>query len=487
MEDVDIDMIRNMLGDELDMSGDYTYAPVEVEETVSEQNENRWGKWMAQGARLQQEMGTASVFYSVDNWDELEEKGYLETSPLAAQATPVEELMATIGLVNVDAAYRGTPLPHDFRMLTDASHFLYNGMPVLEMRFPACKLDLLPETVAKNLSRNVDGRRQVVTGTGRHLFMGAIECVGEPQVIFSIATYLESAYFLMERTTIRKVNPQPEAWIIGGTPIFTADGREQWRDAISPRQSAVVMVDGNYWWAPYERWVPMLSSGLHLHDRNNRVFDLQVEIPAGLWEVNLDELGSYRETKRPPVSYELLRAWQKLPRLHSVFFSTTPKDVCSFVVSAQEFNLSKAPQCYNEDSTLMSLHMVSVLHKPKGLRMRDFLISQSDTKPGKCDCSGGDIFHFYAWSMSHGYLWSTMEMYSGRSDVRDQYGGVLVVVPNALREKLLKVGAREDVDEPRAVWLMGSWRMRNLLSCFSRGRSTFAVRKWRRLRARPVD
>jgi len=347
-------------------------------------------------------------------------------------------------------------------------------LPVLQVHMPPCKLDILPETVARNVSCNYKGVRQILTGSGRHLFMGAITCEGDVEVVFSVTTVLGKTYFSLTRTQVREVPPQPESWMIGGVLVYSADNQEKWMDCIEEEKSAVVFIDGNYWWAPYERWVSVWSDHGKIMDRRRRVFGLSHELPNGVWEVNLDDDTRFRQTERPPISYELLRAWQKYVKLPPPLYANKLEWISEFRINRMIYDVSTVPYVFVTDSTLMSLHMVQNQRRPKGMRMMDFFFD---------NCHGHEthvnMFMFYKWSARRGILWAAHECYAGVNAAVEPFACFRVRVPYALHSKLIKCGA--SVVHRDVVWLFGVHRTLLLLVSLGRPSVKFSVESCRGL------
>lgn len=451
----DDDELRRMLG----------FDAVSFDEQKITKLDTAWSQWVVDSGDVIFRGDPLSVmdgFYETVACEDV-----IETRQPLQLATPLEECLAqTIGLVNLNAAYKGEMMNHDFRFTSDVSSLVFQGMDVLEIDFPPAKLELLPSSVAENMCRNVDGERVVATGTGRHYFMGAIACQGEPSVVFSITTERGTTFVYLTRTSAEimpKLADRCVEWHIGDTLIFSQDTREKWSDGLEYGASGVLMVDGNYWWAPAQRRFPVLVQQNRLVDRNGKDFGVAVDELDGVYFIDLDD-DEYRcRAARSPVSYEMYRAWLKYYPPHAWLVPYDHKRQTCFV---SDEIVSTTISRFEAKPWHMSFQMASAIHKPKGMMIYEYL------KQGK-QCGRhheADVLRFYAWSLQHGKQWSAMDFVYNSSSIRRMLAGFVVRVPRSIAEQLLLMKIAEKAPEPFArgdvVWMRGTERVIEVLSCF---------------------
>ena len=143
-------------------------------------------------------------------------------------ATPLEELCAEIGLINVKKRY-GSParerIPHDFRWTAPVEDLMFDGEPVLQLVFPPAKVDLIPLSLQRSLALR-DAEYKTITGKGNSLFMGALPASPDMMATFMVVTPTRKEFFELSRTSIRMSQGPVAAWVKGGATFFSAQGVE---------------------------------------------------------------------------------------------------------------------------------------------------------------------------------------------------------------------------------------------------------------------
>jgi len=320
-------------------------------------------------------------------------------------ATPIEELMSTVGLVNVRKVYYGNnQVPHDFRWLAEADDLMFEGEQVVAVMFPPAKLDLLPQTVVKNLAVRGTGY-QTVTGLGTHLFMGAVPADQNIEAVVSISTRKKTSFFHLDRLSVKQADGPVRAWTGSGV-FFSLGEKVQWSDKLVKGDN-IVLVDGDMWYYPYEREPVVRVEGCRVVDRWGRaMLEDRLVAPDGDYLYNLDTGEAKPVIGRPIVSKELLFAWRKVSRVPSVLYEGERKTLQRFEIDPEEYDPHDRSQLIRNPK-LRSPHMMHRALKEREQRKWTFL--RNVTR---------NIFDFSAYELVSGWCWQMFE----RSRVYSQMG-----------------------------------------------------------------
>lgn len=330
-------------------------------------------------------------------------------------ATPLEELCATVGLLNVKKKYsveRKERIPHDFRWVAPVQDLVFRGEPVLQIFFPPAKIDVIPASMQKSLAlREVS--YEVITGQGVHVFMGAVP--GSPDIVATMMvvtpTFKES--FTLSRTTIVRTEAPVAAWVRGGATFFDTRG-VQWQGSLSAGDN-IAMIDGDVWYIPEDR-VPTVTirSGRAVDRQGQELVPGQFLVPDGVYGYDLDSGQLKPDPVRPPVSAELLNAWKKLQRMPRVMYAQ--RGVRSeFLMDVQVYD-PKDRSVLVENPRVRSVAM---------MRRRDKYREQCRAQFLR-ECS--NVMMFPVWECARGNVWSMLECVPGRLDVSTGYWRLRVEV-----------------------------------------------------------
>lgn len=236
-------------------------------------------------------------------------------------ATPLEELLREVGLINLTKQYSRVARPriyHDFRWLAHPADLMFRGEKVIAMIFPPAKLDLAPSSVVSNLAIR-DGKYVTVTGHGSHLFMGAIPATPDVMCVCEIVTCTKSCYFQVTRNTVSPANGPVRAWTPKGE-FFNCGRNIQWNDRLIPGDN-IIMVDGDVWYYPGDRTPVVTIKQGKMVDRKGRTLEPgDWAVRDGEYTFDIDRKTLDEVVWRPPVSWEVYCAWKKLKRLPNMMY-----------------------------------------------------------------------------------------------------------------------------------------------------------------------
>lgn len=370
-------------------------------------------------------------------------------------ATPLEELLCTVGLENMTKRY-GTSnrivIPHDFRWVGRAQDFLFKGEVVVQIVFPPAKVDIVPQTVLQNLAVRSTGYN-VVTGLGTHLLMGATPANSNIYATMMVATVTRVEYFTVSRRSVVPAQGPVSAWCMGCVPFFSAANNVVWQDKLSPGDN-IICVDGDLWYYPATRDPTVIVSGGRMIDRANRQLEVGMfDVPDGEYAYNIDTKKLMAVPIRPPVSLEVYNAWKKVAPIDPFLTSDRQLRVkCDVDPQKYKWNdksaLIRNPQ-------LRSPNMMKKEAKYKEQCKEKFLEKVSR-----------NMFLFYAYECASGRLWVAGECADGIGEI---YGDVLeieykddkgkVQFATFAESKAVVVGLALRVRNPM-MSLTKAWRMR---------------------------
>lgn len=338
--------------------------------------------------------------------------------PGLERATPLEELMLTVGVVNVKKQYwraQRERVMHDFRWLADPEDLVFRGERVIAVIFPPAKLDLAPQAIIGNMSIR-EGNYVTVTGNGSHLFMGAIPATPEVSCVCAIVTRKTEAFFELTRTTVRETDGPVRAWTPRGE-FFSVARAISWNDRLENGDN-IVMIDGDVWYYPAKREPVVTVQSGKIVDRKGRELDSGVwAVADGQYAFDIDAKTFSDKVERPPVSFETFCAWRKLKRLPTVMYGVK-KQHDRFEIDPADYD----PQDKGSliaNPKLRSLAMMKRQDKYREQCKVTFLRTVSR-----------NIYAFNVYEMSAGRCWIDHEVTR------------MYIVPTAAREVVLSVEGR---------------------------------------------
>lgn len=316
-------------------------------------------------------------------------------------ATPLEELCAEIGLINVTKRY-GSParerIPHDFRWTAPVEDLMFDGEPVLQLVFPPAKVDLIPLSLQRSLALR-DADYKTITGRGNSLFMGALPASPDMMAIFMVVTPTRKEFFVLSRTSIMMSQGPVAAWVKGGATFFSAQGVE-WAGNMSDGDN-IVLVDGDMWYYPAEKKPTVVVAGRKVLDRMGReLVEGYVDQQDGQYTYDVTTGQMQESPIRPPVSRETFQAWKKIEPM--------PRELYKHRVPVRKFEMDVAKydpkdrQALIDNPRLRSPTMMRRRAKYREQRREQYL--------GVCS----DVLMFSVWECAQGNVWSGLECVSGR-------------------------------------------------------------------------
>jgi len=319
-------------------------------------------------------------------------------------ATPLEELCATVGLVNVTKRYGSQGrerIPHDFRWVAPVQDLIFDGEPVLQMIFPPAKVDLVPLSLQRSLAVR-EAEYQVVTGKGDSVFMGALPASAEVMAIFMIVTPTRKEFFTLSRTSIMPSQGPVAAWVRGGATFFSAQGVE-WAGNMSDGDN-IVLIDGDMWYYPADKKPTVVVAGGKILDRQGRqLVDAPVNHQDGLCAYDMATGSLETAPIRPPVSKETYQAWKKIEPMPRVLYKHRAP-LRKFEMDPQDYD-PKDKSALRENPRLRSPTMMRRHKKYREQRREQFLKI----------CP--DVLLFPVWECAQGNVWSSLECSSGRQAI----------------------------------------------------------------------
>lgn len=319
-------------------------------------------------------------------------------------ATPLEELCATVGLVNVAKRYSGQGrerIPHDFRWVAPVDDLMFEGEPVLQLVFPPAKVDLIPLALERSLAVR-DVKYRAVTGKGESLFMGALPATPEIMAIFMVVTPTRKEFFTLSRTSVISSQGPVSAWIKGGATFFSAQG-VQWSGCMCEGDN-LVLIDGDVWYYPAEKKPTVLVTSGKVSDRlGHQLVDGKVDQEDGLYTFDMRTASLEPNPVRPPVSKESYQAWKKIEPMSREFYRYR-SPVRKFEMDPQQYE-PKNVKVLDDNPRLRSPMMMRRRVKYREQRREAFL--------RVCP----DVLLFPVWECAQGNVWSMLECVPGRQTV----------------------------------------------------------------------
>lgn len=316
-------------------------------------------------------------------------------------ATPLEELCATVGLINVAKRYVGQGrerIPHDFRWVAPVEDLMFEGEPVLQLVFPPAKVDLIPLSLQRSLAVRDAGYRSV-TGRGESLFMGALPATPEIMAIFMVVTPTRKEYFTLSRKSIIPSLGPVSAWIKGGATFFSTQG-VQWAGSMCEGDN-LVLIDGDVWYYPAEKKPTVLVTAGKVSDRlGHQLVEGTVDREDGLYTFDMKTGQLEVDPVRPPVSRESYQAWKKIePMPRELYKHRSP--IRKFEMDPSLYD-PKDRKALEDNPRLRSPVMMRRREKYREQRREIFLQSHSD------------VLLFPVWECAQGNVWSMLECMPGR-------------------------------------------------------------------------
>lgn len=339
-------------------------------------------------------------------------------------ASPLEELCATIGLIDVTRKYRTHKYPvkpHDFRWKSHAADLTFRGQPVLQLVFPPAKLDIMPRSISESLARRMV-RYETITGKGEHLFMGALPVNERIRATMMIVTPTDTRFFTMTRTTITESLGPVAAWSDGCPHYFDSDG-VVWNQFLV-RGDNVVMIDGDMWYYP-ENLTPTVTvrAGKVVDRQGHELVKDRVTVQDGDYTYNLRSRGLVPRPERPPVSKEVFTSWQR--------FQAFPMVMYEGIEKSSEFELlldSRDPRVGDRKIHSLSPAMQKKKNKFREACRREYLSKSRDA------------YLFSEWEcQAIGRNWSMFECVQGLMDPLPSYWKICGKVGKEKREYWLPV------------------------------------------------
>lgn len=378
---------------ECDFSGDPEYE-AHVLGFIGEEEETGSGSEICMEGLA---VGSASVEEEPDVKESIEVV-FPQESIQMEMATPLEELLREVGVVNLTKEYRRASrdwLAHDFRWVAEPNQLMFRGEPVIAMLFPPAKVDLIPQSVLGNMSIR-EGAFSTVTGTGVHLFMGALPATPDLSCVCEIVTRKERCFFEITRTMVRSAQGPVRAWTSCGE-YFNVAATIAWNDRLMPGDN-IVMVDGDVWYYPEKRAPTVMIRKGQMVDRKGR------ELEKGVWSVDdgdyafdLADRSLTPGPVRPPVSLEVFMAWKKMRRMPPIMFGVRKRHE-RFEVDPADYDASDRSKLI-ENPRLRSPAMMSRVSKYREMCKVWYLRHVSR-----------NMFAFSAYELVAGRCWSDHEV-----------------------------------------------------------------------------